>query len=106
MRDYIFGEHVANYMRELKENDPDKYSTLFSEYIKQGVEADDLENLYADAHKQIRAEPNRKKPQSEKAGERKDFSRPRLSYTQRKDRIKQKKEAFLRRLAAMEEAEE
>ncbi|EGD75028.1 ribosomal protein L5 [Salpingoeca rosetta] len=106
LRDYIFGEHVANYMRELQEEDADKYNRLFSEYVKQGVSADDLEQMYADAHKAIREDPNRKKKPSDKAGERKNYGRTRMSLAQRKDRIKQKKESFLRRLAAAEAMEE
>ena len=71
MRDYIFGEHVANYMRELSEESPEKYQKLFSEYVKQGLSADDLEDMYANAHKAIREDPNRKKAKSDKEGERK-----------------------------------
>jgi len=106
MRDYIFGEHVANYMRELSEESPEKYQKLFSEYVKQGLSADDLEDMYANAHKAIREDPNRKKAKSDKEGERKNYGRVRMTLSQRKDRIQQKKETFLRRLAAAEEEED
>lgn len=105
MKDYIFGEHVANYMRELSEEEPEKYQKLFSQYIKQGVGADDIEGMYSEAHKKIRENPTHKKAPSDKAGERKNYGRARMSLAQRKDRIKQKKESFLRRLAA-EQGEE
>eukprot|EP00043_Microstomoeca_roanoka_P020674 m.253663 g.253663 ORF g.253663 m.253663 type:complete len:353 (+) comp17268_c0_seq1:538-1596(+) len=105
-RDYIFGEHVANYMRELQKENEEAYNRQFAEYVKQGVSADDLQQLYADAHKSIRENPNRKKTPSDKAGERKDYSRARMSLAQRKDRIRQKKETFLRKLAAEEAADE
>jgi large subunit ribosomal protein L5e len=114
-RDYIFGEHVANYMRELEngvesdnedncvEADPEKFKAHFAAYIKEGVAADDLEDMYTKAHEAIRANPTRVKKESAKAGERKNYGRKRLSLAQRKDRVRQKKEAFLRKLEAEEE---
>lgn len=56
-RDRIFGKHVANYMKEMQEENPDKYDAHFSEYAKNGIKADDIENMYKNAHKKIRANP-------------------------------------------------
>lgn len=42
-RDRIFGKHVADYMRKLKEEDPEAYKRQFSQFIVNGIEADDLE---------------------------------------------------------------
>ena len=39
-RGYLFGGHVANYMRYMMEEDEDKYKSHFSRYIKEGVEPD------------------------------------------------------------------
>lgn len=41
-RNHIFGQHVANYMKELKEEDEEAYKRQFSQYIKNGVEADQV----------------------------------------------------------------
>lgn len=53
----IFGRNVADYMESLKEDDEQKYEAQFSQYIKAGKEPDDLEEMYAEAHKRIRADP-------------------------------------------------
>ena len=42
LRQYIFGGHVANYMRYLTEEDEEEYKKCFSRYIKFGVAADDV----------------------------------------------------------------
>ena len=39
-RKHIFGQHVANYMRELMDEDEDAYKRQFSKYIKNGIEPD------------------------------------------------------------------
>lgn len=54
----IFGQHVAEYMRLLKEEDPEKYLMQFSQYIRNKVDADSIEKMYADAFKAIRANPD------------------------------------------------
>ena len=41
-RNHIFGQHVANYMRLLKEEDEEGYKRQFSQYIKNGIEADQV----------------------------------------------------------------
>ena len=41
-RNHIFGQHVANYMNELKEEDEEAYKRQFSQYIKNGVEPDQV----------------------------------------------------------------
>ena len=46
LRKYIMGGHVAEYMEQMKEEEPEKFQAHFSQYIKQGLEADDLEDLY------------------------------------------------------------
>lgn len=43
------------------EDEPEKYQTHFSEYIKRGVEADGIEELYKKVHAAIRADPTIKK---------------------------------------------
>lgn len=43
------------------EDEPEKYQSHFSEYIKNGIEADDIEALYKKVHAAIRADPSQKK---------------------------------------------
>lgn len=56
-RGYIFGNHVARYMKKLEEDNPDKYAQQFSQYIAKGVSGDDLEGIYTKCHEGIRATP-------------------------------------------------
>lgn len=48
MRKYIFGGHVAEYMMEMEEEEPEKFQAHFKNYIDNEVEADEeaLEELY------------------------------------------------------------
>lgn len=39
-RKHIFGQHVADYMRQLAEDDDEGYKKQFSQYIKNGINAD------------------------------------------------------------------
>lgn len=60
-RERIFGIHIANYMREMQEEAPEKYEQHFSRYIKAGVNADNIEAMYKNAHAKIRSNPDRVK---------------------------------------------
>lgn len=42
LHQYIFGGHVANYMRYLSEEDDERYKKHFAAYIKEGLTADDV----------------------------------------------------------------
>ena len=41
-RAHIFGQHVADYMRTLEEEDEESFKRQFSRYIKLGIRADDV----------------------------------------------------------------
>ena len=41
-RNHIFGQHVANYMRTLSEEDEDAYKRQFSQFIKNGLNPDNV----------------------------------------------------------------
>lgn len=111
-RGYIFGNHVATYMRLLSEGGEDSegnaveanealYNKRFAKYVAAGIDADGLEAMYTAAHAAIRADPNKKaasrrgyffvrdgaKPTT---FEKKRFNRGKLNIKQKKDRIKQK----------------
>ncbi|CAL4959992.1 unnamed protein product [Urochloa decumbens] len=83
-RKYIYGGHVADYMRTLAEEEPEKYQTHFSEYIKKGIEADDMEALYKKVHASIRANPIMAKSTKEPPKEHKRYNPKKLTYEQRK----------------------
>lgn len=41
-RQHIFGQHVANYMRTLEEEDDEVFKRQFSQYIKNGITANEV----------------------------------------------------------------
>ena len=61
LRKYIFGGHVAEYMEKLADENPEKYKTQFSQYIKCGITHDKVEETYKKLHASIRANPVFKK---------------------------------------------
>eukprot|EP01057_Protomagalhaensia_wolfi_P001676 Protomagalhaensia_wolfi_Nauph_80__1675@NODE_2037_length_1237_cov_403_578464_g1592_i0_p1_GENE_NODE_2037_length_1237_cov_403_578464_g1592_i0NODE_2037_length_1237_cov_403_578464_g1592_i0_p1_ORF_typecomplete_len318_score91_63Ribosomal_L5e/PF17144_4/5_9e73Ribosomal_L18_c/PF14204_6/2_9e03Ribosomal_L18_c/PF14204_6/8_8e29Ribosomal_L18p/PF00861_22/0_0057DNase_II/PF03265_15/0_2_NODE_2037_length_1237_cov_403_578464_g1592_i0701023 len=60
-RNRIFANHVADYMRQMQEDEPEKYEQHFSRYIKAGINADNLEEKIKACHAAIRANPERVK---------------------------------------------
>lgn len=97
-RKHIFGQHVADYMRLLQQDDEDAYKKQFSQYIKLGINPDSVEDLYKKAHAAIRENPDHE-PKPPKEVKKKRWNRAKLSEKQRKDRVRQKKEAFLKKKA-------
>jgi large subunit ribosomal protein L5e len=103
-REYIFGGHVSAYMESLQESDKDAFEKQFGAYIKAGVSAGDLEDMYTNAHAAIRAEPFKARDALEKGRfgvrtaakdadatyPKKVWQRIKMSKQQRKDRIRQK----------------
>jgi len=101
-RKYIFGGHVAEYMSKLKEGQADSYKKQFGRFIKAGIKPEELETIYTNAHKTIRADPfkkrnplergffqTRKAPKDPKAEyPKKRFSQRPISVQQRKARIR------------------
>jgi len=89
-KERIFGEHVAEYMRYLIEEDAAKYATQFAEYVAAEIEVDDIEELYQETHAKIREDPAKaaKKPFE---GD-KSFKRmAKLTYDERKARVEAKR---------------
>lgn len=58
LRKYIFGGHVSEYMETLMDDDEERYKEQFASYIADSVEADDLEEIYTQAHAKIREDPS------------------------------------------------
>jgi len=93
-RKYIFGGHVADYMKELQEDD-ESYKRQFSQFIKHDITPENLEDVYKKAHAAIRANPETKAKPDRKVTP-KRWNRKKLTLSQRRDRVKQKKDSYLR----------
>jgi len=93
-RKYIYGGHVAAYMNTLGEDEPEKYQTHFSEYIKKGIEADNIEELYKKAHAAIRADPTAKKTEKQPPKEHKRYNLKKLTFDERKKKLVERLTAF------------
>lgn len=99
-RKHIMGIHVAEYMRSLAEEDDEAFKKQFSKYIKLGIQADNIEAIYKKAHAAIRADPT--KPEAKKKDLKKPikrWNRAKMTRLERKNRVTQKKEAYLKKLA-------
>lgn len=90
LRKYIYGGHVAEYMKSLKEEDPERFNVQFSRYVKEGIDADKIESVYTEAHKNIRKDPVFHKKEAKKV-EAKRYAKKRLTPEQRKQRVLAKK---------------
>ncbi|GFP82601.1 60S ribosomal protein l5, partial [Phtheirospermum japonicum] len=67
-RKYIYGGHVASNMTGFMEDEPEKYQSLFSLYLKKGLESENLEALYKKVHAATRADPTPKKSEKQLLG--------------------------------------
>jgi len=99
-RKHIMGIHVADYMKQLQGDDEDSYKRQFSKYIANGITAESIEGMYKKAHAAIRANPEhtstkKVKPEGFKQ---KRWTKKSFNLKQRKDRVKQKKESYLKKL--------
>ncbi|KAL8139052.1 hypothetical protein V2J09_005053 [Rumex salicifolius] len=84
-RKYIYGGHVGDYMRTLLEDEPEKYQSQFTEYIKKGIDADNLEEMYKKVHAAIRADPTVMKSDKEPPPKQhKRYNLKKLTYDERK----------------------
>lgn len=97
LRKYIFAGHVAEYMETLADDDEERYKSQFQKYIDDDIEADGLEDVYAEAHKAIREDPFKKyvsdapkKSKEEWKAESLKFRSKKLSYDERKQRVQEK----------------
>ncbi|EXX78311.1 hypothetical protein RhiirA5_353383 [Rhizophagus irregularis] len=103
LRKYIYGGHVADFMRILQEEDDDKFKKQFSKFIEAGVGADDLEKVYKDAHANIRADPVFKPTEKKDYKASKKYKKYRLNLKQRRNKIEQKITAYKRSIEKEEE---
>jgi len=98
-RGHIFGQHVAQYMRELLDKDEDAYKKQFSQSIKNGITADSVEDMYKKAHAAIRKDPERQ-VKAPKDVQKKRFGAKRLTHAERKAKVAKTKEEFLAQIEA------
>jgi large subunit ribosomal protein L5e len=102
LRRYIFGGHVAEYMETLADDDEERYKSQFQGYIDDDVEADGLEDLYAEAHKAIREDPFKKyesdapkKTKEEWKAESKKYRATKTSKAEKQKKVQEKIQKIL-----------
>jgi large subunit ribosomal protein L5e len=108
VKKYIYGGHVADYMRSLQENEEEAYNRQFKRYVDAGVGPDDLEGLYKKAHAAIRKDPLVKRSPVEKGsfveprakGKNPDFEYPKKRFNPARTTIEQKKARIRQKLTA------
>jgi len=90
LRKYIFGGHVSEYMKKLKDADSDVYQRQFNEYVKAGIGPEQIESMWTKAHAAIRKDPVFKPAEKpKKPPVHKRYKQMKKNNKQRKDRIKQ-----------------
>jgi len=89
LKKHLLGSHVGDYMKSLKEQDPEAYQRRFSRYIKAGIKPEDIEKTWQKVHAAIRKDPAYKKSTAAKKPV-KNYKKQRMSLAQRKDRVRQK----------------
>ncbi|ODV60572.1 60S ribosomal protein uL18 ASCRUDRAFT_35649 [Ascoidea rubescens DSM 1968] len=99
LRKYIFGGHIAEYMEELADDDEEKYRTIFKNYIDDDIDAEGIEDIYADAHEAIRENPEfkpttKKYTKAQYAANSKKYRDVKLTKLEREARIAKKIAAF------------
>eukprot|EP01088_Endostelium_zonatum_P001695 TRINITY_DN12051_c0_g1_i1.p1 TRINITY_DN12051_c0_g1~~TRINITY_DN12051_c0_g1_i1.p1 ORF type:complete len:320 (+),score=80.76 TRINITY_DN12051_c0_g1_i1:90-1049(+) len=98
LRKHLLGGHVADYMKKLQKDDPEKYKKQFSQYIANKIEPAGVEALYTKVHAAIRANPAAVKKESKVAdGKHKDYRKHPKSREQRRNTVNQRK-AYAKKL--------
>jgi len=103
-RKYIFGGHVQEYMEMLQEDDEDRYQEQFAKYIENDIGADDIEDMYTSAHEAIREDPDAKPTEKQESYPK--HKKQAMSLSQKRDRVRQKIEAYKKKQAKVTVDEE
>jgi large subunit ribosomal protein L5e len=90
MGKYILGGHVEEYMETMEEEEPEKYQAHFAKYIEAGIEVGEMEDLFKGVHEKIRSAPVVPKKIRTKPAETKIWQPVKISYEERKERLKAK----------------
>lgn len=101
LRKYIFGGHIAEYMETLADDDEERYKSQFQGYIDDDIEAEGLEELYQDAHKQIREDPNKKSDDAGKKKDKSEYKKESLKYRNKKLTYEEKQERVKAKIAQL-----
>jgi len=99
-RKHIFGQHVADYMKSLMEDDEEAFKRQFSQYTKLGITPDELEGIYLKAHANIRADPEHKPKPARTDVVKKRWNDKKTDIATRKNKIQQRKRAVIQKLDA------
>jgi len=100
LRKHIFGVHVSEYMKHLRDENSTKFQRHFGHYTKVGLKPEDIEKKWAAVHKAIRDKPAAVKSTKKKPEKQKRFRRAKMSLDEKKNRIKQKIAYHERKAAA------
>jgi len=104
-RKYIFGQHVADYMKSLKEDDEDAFKRQFSRFIELGITPESIEALYKKAHEAIRAKPEHLAKPAREGIEKKRWNKRKMTLSERKNKVKQRKAHLKSQMELTEAAE-
>ena len=92
---------MAEYMETLADDDEERYKSQFSGYIDDEIEADGLEELYSEAHSQIREDPwkkdedeGEKKTKEEWKAESEKYRQKKLSKDEKRQRVQERIKAL------------
>jgi large subunit ribosomal protein L5e len=107
----IFGRHVADYIKQLQDDgDEERLKRQFGDYLTNKITtANAVEQMYKQAHKAIRDDPDPKQKRKHftpAPNARKNVRRTKINNKQRMDRVRQKKESFLKKLESQMAANE
>jgi len=98
-RKHILGGHIADYMRQLLDEDEEAYKKQFSRYVKLGITPDEMEGIYKKAHSSIRADPKRKTVAKDRSKMvQKRFNKCKRNRAERKANLARHKAVFLKKL--------
>jgi large subunit ribosomal protein L5e len=103
LKKYIFGGHVAEYMETLADDDEERYKSQFVKYIEDDIEADALEDLYAEAHKAIREDPFKKYESDAPKKSKEEWKKESLKYKKAKLTLAERQERVQARIAELRE---
>jgi len=106
LRKHILGQHIADYMKHLKEENPPRFDKQFAAYTKAGVNADGLAGLWTKVHAAIRANPAAQPTTKKVPQKQKHYQPQRRSLAQRKDRVRQKLAARAKKAGAAAAADD
>lgn len=90
LHDRIFGYNISTYMISLRENDAEGYRRQFSEYIRKGIEAERIPEMYKAALEKIASDPQRVSREGRDYSGLKKYKQTRLTREERKARVEAK----------------